>query len=225
MAFEGFPKEGLRFLAQLDKNNDRAWFHAHRVGYDEGLLEPGVEFIQAIGPRLRAISPDFHAEPKINGSIFRIHRDTRFSKDKSPYKTHFDMWFWQGPSKDNPGLWMRLTPKELTLGAGAHVFDKPALARYRAAVDDGTRGKALERALAKVRAAGPYEIWGSSYKRVPPPYRQDHPRAALLKHSGLFGGITLKLPPEVHTAKLPDLVIAHFKALRPLQDWVMKVVA
>jgi uncharacterized protein (TIGR02453 family) len=221
VSFDGFPKEGLKFLAQLEKNNNREWFAANRAGYDDGLLEPGMEFVMAIGPKLRKIAPDIHAEAKVNGSIFRIHRDTRFSKDKTPYKTHFDMWFWQGASKNNPGLWMRLAPKEMVVGAGAHYFDKPVLARYREAVDDDARGKAVQKAIARVRAAGPYEIWGSHYKRVPSPYPQDHPRAELLKHAGLYAGITLNLPPEVHTSKLPDLVAGHFKALKPLQDWVV----
>ena len=83
-AFDGFPKTATTFLKGLAKNNSKAWFDANRADYESGLLEPCKDFVVAIGPKLAKIAPDIHAEPKVSGSIMRINRDTRFSKDKTP---------------------------------------------------------------------------------------------------------------------------------------------
>ena len=88
------------------------------------------------------MSPGIHADPRVNGSIFRINRDTRFSKDKTPYKTHLDLFFWEGEgrSRDCPGFFFRMTPRSVVLGAGFHHFDPERLARFRAAVADEQSG-------------------------------------------------------------------------------------
>ena len=79
-----------------------------------------------MGPKLRTISPAVRFEPKVNGSMSRVNRDIRFSKDKRPYKDHLDIWFWHGDRKgwNCPGFWFRLTPKEVHLGVGMHYFEK-----------------------------------------------------------------------------------------------------
>src|SRR5689334_19383589 len=110
MAFAGFAPEALRFLADLRAHNEREWFHAHRAQYDSLLLEPSRDFVEAMGEELAPFAPDVNADPRVGGSIFRIARDTRFSKDKRPYKDHLDLWFWQGAgkSRERPGFWFRL---------------------------------------------------------------------------------------------------------------------
>src|ERR687888_2366895 len=145
MAFAGFAPEALSFLAELGRNNRREWFHAHRDEYESLLLEPGRDFVEAMGDEL---GPDFNADPRVGGSIMRIARDTRFSRDKRPYKTHLDLWFWHGSgeSGDSPGFWFRLGPRTLILGAGMHRFGKETLERYRDDVLDAERGRALAEA-------------------------------------------------------------------------------
>ena len=124
MSFAGFPRELIYFLSELRKNNDREWFQAHRAEYENFLVEPAREFVVALGDCLSSLGSGIHAEPRVRGSIFAINRDVRFSKDKTPYKTHLDLWFWQGdgPSRERPGYFFRLTPETLTLGAGMHGF-------------------------------------------------------------------------------------------------------
>jgi uncharacterized protein (TIGR02453 family) len=97
--FGGFPKGTAKFLRGLSKNNEKAWFEAHRGDYQTGYVEPALAFVEAIGPRLQKISPSISFEPKINGSLFRINRDVRFAKDKRPYKDHIDLWFWHGDKR------------------------------------------------------------------------------------------------------------------------------
>ena len=97
--FTGFPQDGLQFLAELEENNERPWFEANKARFEEGLLQPAVAFVEIIGKRLQEeISAGIQYDPRTNGSgsLMRIYRDTRFSKDKTPYKTHLDGLFWSG---------------------------------------------------------------------------------------------------------------------------------
>jgi hypothetical protein len=130
-SFQGFPRETIRFLRDLSRNNEKAWFDAHREDYQEHYVGPALAFIASIGPRLQKISPSVTYEPKVNGSLFRINRDVRFSKDKRPYKDHLDLWFWHGDKRgwESPGFFFRLLPDRLILGAGMHRFEKNAARR------------------------------------------------------------------------------------------------
>src|SRR3954454_20053567 len=149
MGFSGFGDATFRFMRDLGRHNDKAWFQAHRSAYEDDLLEPSMAFIEAIGPLLATFSPGVGAAPRIGGSMMRINRDIRFSKDKRPYKDHLDMMFKAGPAKTSPGYWFRLTPTSLVLGAGMHMLDKPELDRYRAALDADTSGAELATIITK----------------------------------------------------------------------------
>jgi len=94
-----FPKDTVAFLKKLSKNNNRDWFSANRNIYDKDFLEPAIHFVVEMGEKLQKISLHIQAIPKIDKSIFRIHRDVRFSKDKEPYKTNMGLYFWEGPGK------------------------------------------------------------------------------------------------------------------------------
>jgi len=224
-AFDGFPREALDFLAGLAEHNDRQWFEAHRDVYESALLEPARDLVLAVGEELHRAGIDVHADPRVNGSIFRINRDTRFSKDKRPYKDHLDLWFWQGegPSRGCPGFWFRLTATRLLLGAGLYHFDDELLGRYRAAVADDDRGAALLRAAEAVTSRG-FHLGGVGYKRPPAGYATDDPaRAALLLHKGLFAGIDAPVPREAHDARFPAFCVARYRELVPLQDWLVEL--
>jgi uncharacterized protein (TIGR02453 family) len=221
MAFRGFQKETVRFLEGIRDHNRKAWFDAHRSDYEQAFLAPAQEFAEALAPRLRKIEPEVNVEPRVNGSILRINRDIRFSKDKSPYKDHLDLWFWTGQRKgwDSSGFFFRLTPDRLMLGAGIHDFAPPTLARYRAAVLDSKRGGALARVVKSLRQGG-YQVGTESYKKVPTGTAADHPRAALLRHGGLHAAWEGKHPPALRVPAFVDLVADHFTAVVPIHRWL-----
>ena len=220
--FSGFQSEGFDFLRDLAVNNNKPWFEANRRGYDEGLLGPARLFVGAMGMALSEFAPGIHAEPRVSGSIFRIHRDIRFSRDKRPYKTHFDLWFWQGDrhSRDCPGYFLRLRPDAVVVGAGRHAFDKEILAAFREAVADERRGEALSQTLATVHAAGA-DVGGAHYKRVPRGFAADHPRADLLRYNALHAWIEEPLPPQVYTAEFVDFCYERFQKVSPVQQWIL----
>jgi uncharacterized protein (TIGR02453 family) len=222
MSFEGFPPDALRFLRELGENNTREWFHAHRDDYETLLLEPARDFVVAMGEELGAIGADVHADPRVNGSIFRINRDTRFSKDRRPYKDHLDLWFWEGEgrSRDRPGYWFRLTSEQLILGAGKHHFGD-RLGAYRDAVVDAKQGEALKRAVEEIQAAG-NELGGRHYKRVPAGYDVPPERANLLLHDGLYAYAELAVPGEAHTSEFPRFCAERWRTLKPVEDWLVR---
>ena len=224
--FEGFPKDTARFLRALTKNNDKAWFDAHRADYEAGYVEPAKDFVTAIGPRLQKLMPGISFQPKVNGSLFRINRDIRFSKDKTPYKNHIDLWFWHGDRRGwgTPGFFFRMFADRLILGAGMHKFEKPQLDAFRAAVIDDRAGKALEKVAHKVRAAGAYEIGGVARKTVPRGFDADHPRAALLLHDGLHATRDTKPGAITESAAFLDYCLGHFKATAPISKWLLEEV-
>ena len=223
-AFSGFPSAGLDFLAGLAADNSKRYFDAHRETYEKSLLEPARDFVVALGDELeRRISPGIHAEPRVNGSIFRINRDTRFSRDKTPYKTHLDLFFWEGAgrSRECPGFFFRLGPDVLLLGAGLHRFDGRLLDAYRDAVAADAPGRALETALADAARGGGVEIGGKSYKRVPQGFDPAHPRAELLKHDGLYVWTETAPPKVVQEAGLVTWCAGRYERLTPVHRWIV----
>jgi uncharacterized protein (TIGR02453 family) len=165
-----FSPELFAFLADLRANNDRDWFEANKERYETHVLEPALEFVEEFGPRLERISPHFEAIPKrTGGSVFRIYRDTRFSKDKSPYKTTAGIFFRHERARDvqTPGFYLHLAPGDCFAGAGIWHPDGKALKRIRDAIvadpDGWTEAKRGQ------------EVIGDSLTRPPAGFDRDHP--------------------------------------------------
>jgi len=226
-SFSGFPEEGLRFLADLGQNNDRDWFNDHKQIYTDAIVSPALAFIEALGERLQTISPHIQYDTRTNGagSLMRIYRDTRFSADKSPYKTWVGIRFWEGGGKasQNPGFFFGFDATGGGLHVGMHGFDKTMLAAYRAAVVDDEMGVELTSALEAVRAAGAYQIKGEHYKRVPRGFDPEHPRADLLRFNTLYVSSPGIPPAELASPDLVDTVIDHCQNAAPVQKWLLKV--
>ncbi len=186
-----FPNSALTFLAGLEKNNNKAWFEAHRSDYENHVLEPLKTLVMGLGTAMAKRLPGLKYEPKVNGSIFRIYRDTRFSKDKRPYKTHAGAFLWVGPGKklDCPGIYFHLEAETVLIGSGAYMFARESLDPFRKHV--ATRGAALFKAVSKAENTG-FVAGGESLKRVPPGYDPGHKYGNLLKMKGLHATKTFK---------------------------------
>ena len=181
------PKEILKFLDGIAKNNNREWFDEHRGDYRDHFVEPLKDFTVVAGAAFAKKLPGLRYEPRINGSIFRLNRDIRFSKNKQPYKSNGGVFLWVGAKKklECPGLYFHLEPEKLMIGAGAYMFTKDGLDRYRRYV--ASNGAALAKAVAKAEKAG-FILAGEKLKRVPAGFEKDHKYAELLKHKGLYVG-------------------------------------
>jgi len=174
--------KAFRFLSDLADNNDREWFAANKQRYEDDLREPVLQFVRDFAPYLADISPFFRADArKSGGSMFRIYRDTRFSRDKSPYKTHTGVQFRHERGKDAhcPGYYLHLQPREIFMGLGIWHPDGETLTAIRSAIDaDSERWKKITRAKG---FTGTFELAGDSLKRAPKGYDVDHPLIEDLK--------------------------------------------
>jgi len=224
-SFSGFPKKGLQFFEDLRKNNNREWFKPRKQDYEKYIVEPAKAFVVSLGELLKTLSKDLEYDTRTSGqgSIMRIYRDIRFSKDKTPYNTRLRIRFWEGSGKkgENPGFFFGMDANGAHLYGGLHMFTKPVLAAYRDAVIDNKLGKELDTALKSLK--GDYEVGGEKYKRVPRGFDDSHKRAELLKYKGLHV-LSPKIEPEVLTKpKLVDVCFEHCKAMYPLNEWLVKV--
>jgi uncharacterized protein (TIGR02453 family) len=224
MAFTGFGRGAQRFFGELAERNEREWFEANRGRYERELLEPAVAFVEALGPRLAKLFAhlNFGTQRNGTGSIMRIHRDTRFGADKSPYKLNLGIVFWIGPGKkvELPCCYLHIEEKSAFFYAGQHMFQKPILERYRTAAADSRSGAALGKALAATAKVG-LEIYEEpAFKRLPKGIAADHPRAKLLRHAGL--GVGEALPAKLlASAALVDSCADAAKRAKPLVDWLV----
>jgi len=220
--FQGFSKETVAFFRGLKRNNSRDWFESRREIYENHILAPAKAFVVALGGRLKEISPNIVAAPKVNKSIFRLNRDTRFSLDKSPYKPNLGIYFWEGPRSrmESPGFYVHLEPPTFLLGAGYYMFPDWLMERYRKAVVHPKYGKELARILKKFSETTDFKIGGQHYKRAPTGHDASHPNAPLLLHNGLHMGWESTIPKELFTPHLVDYCFEKFKPLAPLHRWL-----
>ncbi len=177
-----FSPRLFQFLKQLAKNNDRVWFQANKLKYERDVKEPLLSFIGDFAGPLRKLSPHLVADPRpTGGSMFRIYRDTRFSKDKQPYKTVAAAQFRHDSGKDvhGPGLYLHLEPGNVFIGAGIYRPEPAVANRIRDAIAADT--KAWTRAITGAAFSKCFALSGESLKRPPRGFDPEHPRIEDLK--------------------------------------------
>jgi uncharacterized protein (TIGR02453 family) len=222
-AFSGFSKETINFYKQLKENNNKGWFEDHKSDFDNFVMTPAREFVVAMGERLEKLSPNIHADPRVNKSIFRIYRDTRFSKDKTPYKTNLAMWWWEGegPRMECSGYYLHLEPPNLMLGVGIYMFPKDMLQVYRDSVVDPVSGATLQQSIEEITRHEKYSIGGKHYKRVPRGYDTNHENVELLLYNGLHAGYEASIPQAFYSADFVDYCFEYYQDFYPLHKWLL----
>jgi uncharacterized protein (TIGR02453 family) len=213
------------FLRDLKKNNDRDWFAANKQRYEDEVRSPLLAFIDDFAEPLYKISPHYRAEArKVGGSLFRIYRDVRFAKDKSPYKTHAGVHFRHENAKDAhaPGFYLHLDPGELFMGAGIWHPEKEAATSIRQAiVAHPDRWKKALRS-APFRTGG-FELDGESYKRPPAEVDREHPLIEDLKRKDFIAVADLSQK-QVCAADFPKTFAARCKSMSAFMKFLTEAV-
>ena len=204
--FTGFPVAALDFYDDLEVDNTKAFWAAHKEVYEQAVKAPMVALCAALEPEFRP------------AKIFRPYRDVRFAKDKTPYKTHQGAFVRVGEAT---GWYVEVSPRGVRTGAGFYEATSGRLAAFRAAVAHDRFGPELEQVLAHLREQD-FEVGGDRLKTTPRGYDAGHPRIELLRHRSLTVGHQLGFEPVIHTPELLDLVRDDWQALRPLVEWVAR---
>jgi uncharacterized protein (TIGR02453 family) len=226
--FTGFRPEAIQFLADLAENNDRSWFQPRKADYERLLKQPLEALCVALAERFEARGLPLSADPV--RSPFRIYRDVRFSKDKSPYKTNVAAAFgWaeggrgaeHSHEEGDPGGYFHLGPGEAFVGGGMWHPPKAKLAAFRTAVaSDPSRVRTvLDEPAFKDRFGS---ISGDSLKRVPPGFPSDHPDADLLKLKDMTFGHRLA-DDDVFSPRLPDVLVDSFQVAVPVMRFLARL--
>lgn len=216
-------KELFQFFRELAKHNDRDWFQRNKPRYERHVKEPLLQFVSDFGPHLRRINPHLVADPRpVGGSLFRIHRDVRFSPDKSPYKTHAGVRFPHEESKNvhAPGYYLHLEPGSVFAAAGIWHPDPVTLKKVRDAMVADAAG--WKRAVsATVR--GKSTLGGDSLKKVPRGYDPEHPLAADLKRRDFIAYLPMT-EREVCSTDFLERYASACAAMRPLLGFLSRSV-
>jgi uncharacterized protein (TIGR02453 family) len=186
--FTGYPAETLEFLHELELNNNRAWWNENKDRYERVVREPSLDFIASMGPEIIRISDHYTAIPKkVGGSMMRPHRDVRFSRDKTPYKTNVGIQFRHELARDvhAPGFYMHIDNTGCFLAAGAWHPEGEAVAKIRARIFERPRDWARVKGARGFKAL--YTLDGSSLKRPPRGYRADDPMIDDIKRKDFVG--------------------------------------
>jgi uncharacterized protein (TIGR02453 family) len=216
--FAGFPPEGMTFLRSLKKHNTREWFQPRKEIYEEKVKGPMLELVTALMQRLADFAPDYVADP--NKAIYRVYRDTRFSKDKTPYKTHIAAVFKHRDLEKHSGagFYFSVAPDEIEVGGGVYMPMPEhllAIRNYLAENHEEFRRIAAARDVRRLFG----EVTGDSLSRVPKGFAADHPAADLLRMKQFLLFRTL----EASLATTPKLfreVVSRFEAMSPFLEFL-----
>ncbi|NKB88338.1 MAG: TIGR02453 family protein [Acidobacteria bacterium] len=214
----------FKFLRDLAANNDRDWFKANQERYEAKVREPALSFIDDFEAPLHRISPHFVASAKkVGGSLFRIHRDVRFSKDKSPYKTSVGIQFRHEAGKDAhaPGFYLHLQPKEIFAAVGSWRPDTDTVRGIREAI--ASDPKTWSRAVGGKRFTDFYELSGESLKRPPRGFDAEHPLIEEIKRKD-FIAVTQLTQKEVCTPGFDKKLAQVFKRAVPMVRFLCEAV-
>lgn len=214
--FRGLPADFFAFFTELAANNERAWFLANKERYQESVVRPMTLLVADMAPRLAKISPHYIADPK--RSLFRIHRDVRFSKNKSPYKTHAAAQFRHAAGRDvhAPGFYLHAEPGRIYMGAGMWMPPAPQLkavrdriARHTADWRRAVREKNFVATFGGLSDDAEYTL-----KRPPKGYDPEHPAIVDLKRTSFVFGVEAR-ESDARKPGFIDQVEAAFRAARP----------
>ena len=228
--FEGFSAEAIRFLRRLRRNNRKDWFERNRAVYETAVRDPMRALVEEMDVRLARIAPELTGDPR--RSVFRIHRDVRFSRDKSPYKTNAACQFYhldagRGAGRDADGaaagLYFQLADGECFVAGGLWMPARPSLDRVREAIDADP--EALDRLIRtpafrrRFRELTPEAV----LTRMPRGYAESNAAAGWLRYQSFTASRDLT-EREVLSPRLPDMLARDFGALVPLVRWLNQAI-
>jgi uncharacterized protein (TIGR02453 family) len=216
--FPGFPPEGLKFFQDLARHNNRDWFQPRKPIFEEHVKQPMLELVEALNGAMKSFAPEYATDPA--KAIYRIYRDTRFSKDKTPYKDHIAASFFRGGTGPHKygGYYVHVSHKEIAVGGGVYMPEPEVLLAIRGHIASNHQDlRKILAAPAVGRLLG--KLQGDQLSRVPKGFPATHPAADLLRFKSLI--LYVNLAPELATTpQFFTEVLARFRAMKPFLDFL-----
>ena len=224
MNFNGFSKKGIEFLKEVEKNNTKEWFETHRHIWQKEIRDVSSSFVLEMGETLQILEPEINFEPKTGKSLFKIYRDTRFSKDKTPIKSKIGHIFWQGDTHkmQSSSFYIHYNKDSYFIASGIRGFKPPLLKKYREYITDENHSYELEKILKMIEKKG-YNLPEDRYKRVPKEFANDFKYKELTLFKSMFAYKEYKMDEVFFSKDIIDRCLKIFSDLHPLQKWVYEM--
>jgi uncharacterized protein (TIGR02453 family) len=219
-----FEKTSIQFLRELSANNNREWFKTHKVRYEEDVLDVALRFIQSMQDPLAEIAPNFTAVPtRMGGSLMRVYRDTRFSRNKLPYKTNIGIQFRHERAKDvhSPGYYVHIDPDEVFIGVGMWRPDSEPLRQIRERIV--ARPGEWTRSISTPAFQRHFSLGGESLLRPPRGFDKDHPLIDDIKRKSFIAVRSMKVE-ECLKPQFQRSVETSFKQATPYMEFLCAAV-
>jgi uncharacterized protein (TIGR02453 family) len=217
--FPGFPKEGIAFLRALKKNNDREWFTPRKAEFEAAVKQPMIELVTAVHHEMMRFAPQYVGEPA--KCVYRIYRDTRFSKDKTPYKTFASALLLRNGfdrHAGSAGIYFSVSPTEMEVAGGVYMPDRDTLLALRAYIAENHKQFRATFATPKVKKLLG-ELWGHSMTRVPKGFDAEHPAADLIRRKHYI--LSAQLDPKIATTpKLVSEIVTRIETMMPFVEFL-----
>lgn len=219
-----FPFATEEFFNQLKQNNTKEWFENSRERYNSDVLAPAQELVTLLGLEIGRFRPNLQAIPKIDKSIFRLHRDVRFSKDKSPYKTHLGIFLWEGKRKkmECSGLYFHLEPGNYFMATGIYMFPPDLLKVYRKCVAESVKAKELHDIMQRLAAQGNIQLGNKHFKKLPRGFQDEFPQNEYLLYNGLYGMISGHDFQAIEGKQAIEFCTQGFEKMMDLHVWLVE---
>ena len=224
MQFNGFSQKGTQFLKDLSQNNTKVWFEDHRHIWEDEIRTPTENFVEEMGETLQILVPSINYRAKTNKSLFKIYRDVRFSKDKTPMKSKIGILFWQGLGSrmQSSCFYMHFDKDEYFIASGIRNFKQPLLKTFREYLKDENKRIELYNILEELKSKG-YDFPEPKFKRLPRGCNKDDKYAHLYLYSAMYAYKSFLIDDTFYKFDIATRAFNIYDDMKDLQSWVYEM--
>ncbi len=224
MEFSGFSQKGVNFLQDLKENNTKIWFEAHRHIWENEIRIPTEKFVQEMGETLQVLVPSINFKPKVGSSLFKIYRDVRFSKDKTPMKSKIGILFWQGSGHrmQSSSFYMHFDKDEYFIASGIRSFKQPLLKTFREYLKDEQKRDELFNILEDLKSRG-YSLPSPHFKRLPQGFNKNDTNINLVLFNAMFAYKNFPIDNDFYSFEIATKIFNIYDDMKDLQKWVYEM--
>ncbi len=221
MQFNGFSQKGINFLKELSLNNTKEWFELHRHIWEQTIHTPNISFVKDMGETLQILEPNINFEPKVSKSLFKIYRDIRFSKDKTPMKSKIGILFWKGNGHrmQSSSFYIHYDKNEYFIASGIRNFKPELLKQYRKYIQNEKKREELHFIIEDLKQKG-YNFPKPKFKRIPKDFNKDDKYIYLCLYGAIFSYYNSKIEDTFFKIDFLDKAFQIYQDMHKLHIWV-----